>query len=82
MGNLKENVMSSLVKLSIFITDHNVDLPLADCQVLVVVDAHPLEGEAGPVAGLGQEDNGKPALCYHILEARKRVTHRVFLKLC
>ena len=47
-------------------TDHNVDLPLADGQVLLVVDEHSLEGEAtlrspGLLAP-DQEDDAEAAL--------------------
>ena len=48
-------------------THHNVDLPPADGEVLVVVDAHPLERELLARAAAHQEHDGEPALRQHIL---------------
>ena len=48
-------------------THHNVDLPPADGEVLVVVDAHPLERELLARAAPDQEHDGEPALRQNIL---------------
>ena len=55
-------------------TDHNVDLPLADGQVPLVVDAHPLEGQPPPGAVLYQEHDGEPTLGDDVLKDREHVT--------
>lgn len=41
-------------------THHDLDLSLAHLQVVLIVDIHPLEGTAEPLAGSYQEHNGKP----------------------
>ena len=53
------------------------DLPLADGEVLVVVDVHPLEGVAAAgVLVLDEEDDAEAALRDHLLEVDRLAPHR------
>jgi hypothetical protein len=55
---------------------HNVYLPLADSEVLIVVDVHPLECEPpARVLVLHEKDDAKAALGNQVLKVNSLATH-------